>query len=489
MLNKVLLSSAVKSIEQQWAQTSGQSTYVLMQRAGEAAFRLIRQQWPESSRFCVVAGTGNNGGDGYILAMLLRQAGFSVTLISAGESHQRGDAERAKGEYLRSGGVTEMFFPDGSQQYDLIVDALLGTGLHGEVRPKYIPFINFINNSQSPVLSLDVPTGIDADKGHFSQHTVQATATLSFIAYKPGLLSGKARAYCGDLHLASLDVEVSSVQSTLEYREGICLSRYRRDPASHKGLFGCVNVVGGSLGMGGALILAAEAAAHMGTGWVMAATDTQHLSALLTRNPAIMARGWDEDDNLMEKTTVVVAGPGMGRGEFATHYLERLLSQAQQKRLPVVLDADGLFWLAHQPRKYDYWVLTPHDGEAARLLGVSVSEIQADRVRWATAIQKKYGGICVLKGLGSITCDGQRSVFNGSGNAGMAKAGSGDVLAGMIGGWLARTGRFDIDVVSEAVWMHGRSGEFAALRFYPESMQAGDLIAVLPEVWRDQSSG
>jgi ADP-dependent NAD(P)H-hydrate dehydratase / NAD(P)H-hydrate epimerase len=452
---------------------------LLMARAGQAAFASLRVAWPAVAHIGVLLGAGNNAGDGYVVAALAREAGLAVSLVAvAATASLPPAAESARCRCLALGLVASTWggaLPEGPECW---VDALFGTGLSRALAGDHAAAIVALNASGLPVLALDLPSGLDADTGAVRGVAVQATATVTFIAHKPGLHTGRGRALCGHLSLADLGVPeailaaVDPAARLLGYADLAPLLMPRRRDA-HKGSFGHVLVVGGDVGFGGAARLTAEAALRTGAGLVSLATHPAHVTAALSARPELMTRPVAEPaelEALLPGATVVALGPGLGRGLWGCRLFERLLAVAG----PLVLDADGLNLLAREPRRRDDWVLTPHPGEAARLLGVATAEVEQDRLAAADRLVAQYGGCVVLKGAGTVVAAaGSRAIVSG-GNPGMASGGMGDVLTGVIAGLLAQ-GLPALFAASLGVALHARAGDEAALAG-ERGLLAGDLL-------------
>jgi len=466
--------------------------FELMQRAGRAAYRLLRQRWPQASRLTLLCGGGNNGGDGLVIAALAQAQQLEVQVLLVGGAQAR---DRLSGEALEalhwaeSRGVKVEVYAEGVPLTgEVIVDGLLGTGLSGEVRGETAALIERINQSGMPVLALDVPSGLCADTGAMLGCAVRATLTLSFIALNRGLLTHHGVECCGELLLdrldlpealyAELDAQVE-VMGT-EQRQSALQARPR---AAHKGDFGHVMVIGGDRGMAGAVVMASEAALRAGAGLVSVATRAEHVGLCTNNQPEIMSHGvlsGQELEPLMARASVLAIGPGLGQSAWSG----QLLQMAQQQSLPLVMDADALNLLSQgrlvDPGRRDNWVLTPHPGEAARLLGCSVAQIQADRFQAVNQLQQRYGGVIVLKGAGTLVCDGQTTKLCSRGNPGMASGGMGDLLTGVIAALLAQgLGVFEASVIG--VDVHAQAADRVAQRWGERGLAATDLI---PEIRR-----
>lgn len=453
--------------------------YELMQRAGRAAFGVLRARWPAARRITVLCGTGNNGGDGYVLARLALEAGLQAEVIQLGEPGRiRGDALRAREAYLAAGGRVQ---GDTGRlpEAEVLVDALLGTGLERTVEGRWRAAIEALNAHPAPVLAVDIPSGLHADTGAVLGAAVQAAATVTFIGLKRGLFTGRAPALVGELVFDDLQVpaEVHAGVPAAARRLVLAelqqaLAPRRRD--DHKGRFGHVLVVGGDLGMAGAVRMAAEAAARCGAGLTSVATRREHVAAVVGPRPELMCRGVDapaELDALMARASVIAIGPGLGRGPWGRGLLERVL----EADLPLVVDADALNLLAAEPLRREDWVLTPHPGEAARLLGCPVAEVQADRYGAAAELARRYGGVCVLKGAGSLVADGQGLAVCTAGNPGMASGGMGDVLTGILAGLRAQ-GLEAGPAARLGVCLHAAAADRAAAEGGERGLLAGDLF-------------
>ncbi|MEE2729818.1 MAG: NAD(P)H-hydrate dehydratase [Pseudomonadota bacterium] len=496
-------AAQVRELDRIAIEEHGIPGFELMSRAGQAAFDLLRDRWPQARRLCVFCGVGNNGGDGYVIAALAEKAGFEAHVVQVGASDRiQGDALTAWQRAEAEGASFEAFDPQGGNEEgsagmyhgDVIVDALLGTGLSGDVRGDYQAAIDAINRSGCPVLAVDIPSGLCADTGRVLGRAVVADCSISFIGLKQGLLSGQAPDFVGDLYFASLDVP-AQVQSALSPSSALIgaaqIRRWLppRSRLSHKGNHGHVLVIGGDLGMGGAAVMAAEAAGRAGAGLISVVTRPEHISAVLGRRPECMVLGVGADSpdirSSLEKADVLVVGPGIGQHTWG----QSLLKQALATELPMVLDADGLNLLASwqqdlQLARRGNWVLTPHPGEAARLLGISTEEVAWDRFATVQRLQQQFGGAVVLKGAGSLvaaapgTESGEENAalwVCRSGNPGMATGGMGDVLSGVIGGLLAQGLNLE-QAAAAGVQIHATAGDRAVEQAGQRGLLATDLM-------------
>jgi NAD(P)H-hydrate epimerase len=455
----------------------------LMERAGQAAFALIERRWPDARRLVVLAGTGNNGGDGFVVARLAAQAGLAVRVLQLGDRDRlQGDAAANAARWAQAGGDWQPFdaVPD---DVDLIVDAMLGTGLERTVGGRWAAAIAATNGHRAPCLAIDVPSGLNADSGIVLGTAIQAAATISFIGLKCGLFTADGPDCAGDVVFDGLQVPATVYASSIPaarridwQKQAAMLTRRRRN--THKGHFGHVLVIGGEHGFGGAPRLAAEAALRVGSGLVSLATRDRHVAAALAARPEIMVHAVEEPgalQPLLRQASVIAIGPGLGRGEWGRGLWAAALAAGR----PLVVDADALQLLAAEPVSRDDWVLTPHPGEAAALLGVCAAEVNGQRIDAAQQIQTRFGGSVVLKGAGSIIASAGVAppALCNDGNPGMATGGMGDVLTGVAAGLLAQ-GMDVRDAAESAVCLHAAAGDVAAAGG-ERGLLAGDLAACL----------
>jgi len=477
----------LKQLDQMASNDLGVPGIRLMKRAGRAAFELIQQRWPELESMTVFCGAGNNGGDGYVVAALAAQKRILVNVVQLGNEEKMSADAQAAYQFARQEGVIMAPFTEhGAIEGELIVDALLGIGSNGPLRGDYAAAVAQINEAQPPVLALDIPTGLCADTGAVAAQGVYASATISFIGMKKGQLTGRGPALCGDLYYADLAVAevatrlVADAQRlTLEQWQQLLPSR---PGDAHKGLFGHVMVVGGDLGYGGAAAMAAEAAARVGSGLVSVATRAEHVAGVLARHPELMVAGvasGQQLEPLLDRPTVLVVGPGLGRSSWSEQVLKQVCDASEARNLPLIMDADALNILAEGRvinGSREHWILTPHPGEAARLLDCSVAEIEQNRFAAAEELQASYGGTVILKGAGSLVCCGNGVIgLANVGNPGMATAGMGDVLSGVLGGLVAQ-GMALADAARLGVCIHGIAGDKAAAELGQRGLMATDLI-------------
>jgi len=455
----------------------------LMERAGEAAAELARSVCGDTARsVLVVAGPGNNGGDAFEVAALLKRAFFRVTVVFAGERDRLPhDAKHALGKWEQAGGASLASIPDG-ERFDLAVDGVFGIGLKRPLEGRHRALVERINALRVPVLALDVPSGIDADTGTVMGCAVRATHTLTFIAHKPGLLTADGPDHCGELRVAALGLDVAALREP----EGALLDAdilraaiAPRPRNFHKGQAGSVGVLGGAAGMVGAAVIAGRAALRCGAGRVYLGLLTAQAPGVDAANPELMLR---EPRALLESGLLdtLVIGPGMGKAAPSAKALRSALALP----LTLVLDADALNLIADSralaaavARREAATILTPHPAEGARLLGTATRAIQADRVAAARTIARRYRALALLKGNGSVIAEpGGRYWINPSGNPGMASAGMGDALAGIVAA-LAAQGAPPLSALLAGTWLHGAAADaLVAAGSGPVGITASEVI-------------
>ena len=506
----------------------------LMKAAGAAVFEQIQLNYPKVTSLLVVCGKGNNGGDGFVIARLAHLAGLKVTtLLVVEQSKIKGDALITFTE-LQSCGVTIVCVADclagdllnshidskesstldiiKKFQGQLIVDCLFGIGFRGELAKEMQLIVELINHHKAQVLSVDVPSGLCANTGRVgigqdensvtfsARAAIYADTTVTFIAIKQGLLTGQASAYIGKLYFADLGLGVAFADAVKNKTFIQTLNNLpalqKRLPTMHKGNIGMILAIGGNVGMPGAIRLSGEAALRAGTALLAVCCHQSNQSLVFNGRPEMMLAPCEAasltDAQSLNKAKAYIIGPGLGQDQWAQELfncvVEKLIprqkdghqsmpqssSQKMQKKLAVI-DADALHLLGKTSLYYKHWVLTPHPGEAAALLNCSIAEIEADRFAAVQNIALKYGGICVLKGVGSLVSDGISTWINTSGNAGMATAGMGDVLSGIIGAVLLQM-KYSLDAVRFAVYIHGQAADNIAQRSGQRGLLASDLF-------------
>lgn len=470
------LASQIREMDRIAIEEKGIKGIDLMRKAGLAVFELIKKNY-STSDLVVFCGAGNNAGDGYVVAALALESGYNVEVYYlSGPESLKGDAFIAYQDYIQTGGVANEYGPNiNLNKGTIIVDALMGTGLNREVSGYYAEAIALINNSSSKVISVDIPSGLNADTGNIMGCAIKANDTVSFIGLKQGMFTGFAAEYCGKIYFSSLDL-ASDMFQHIAYASRLitpcCLPKRHR--CAHKGNNGHVLAVGGDVGFSGAIRLAAESALRVGAGLVSVATRKTHSSFINMARPELMCHGVEHVDELtplLNRATVVVIGPGLGQGAWG----QDMFNQIVKYNKPLILDADGLNLLATTDLYNKNWVLTPHPGEAARLLECSTTEVSIDRFSTITKLQKQLGGVVVLKGAGTLICNGEEVTISTTGNPGMASGGMGDVLSGMIGGFIAQNMPMD-KATTLAVYLHGKAADLSAQQDGEIGLLASDLM-------------
>lgn len=436
----------------------------LMERAGLAAAQHARQLATDSGKpILIFAGPGNNGGDAFVVARYLKQWFFSVTVVFAGDAAKLpADAAAAFALWQAAGGVTSERLPL-QQHWGLVVDGLFGIGLTRDIEGRYADWISIINHLGAPILALDIPSGLNADTGHVHGCCVRATQTITFIGAKPGLYTHDGPDHCGEIFVDDLNLDPGedAAPGTLLAEGATAGVLPRRLRNAHKGTHGSIGIIGGDRGMVGAALLAGRAALKLGAGRVYLGIVAGDAPLLDPQQPELMLRHAHDVLKLGHLSCLAI-GPGLGLSPDAAFYL----GCALEAKLPLVIDADALNAIAASNKLKTVLkqiltikVLTPHPAEAARLLGSTTAQVQADRVSAATALATEFQAHVVLKGAGTVCASpGQPWRINTSGNPGMATAGTGDVLTGMIAALLAQGA--DVQSAMDcAVWLHGAAAD------------------------------
>ncbi len=472
--------------------------FELMERAGKAAYNYIIQNWSETKKIIVVCGSGNNGGDGYVLSKYAFLAGIEVCIWHVGKDSTSTEAKSASDECRK---LQIPIFKDANKinfdKFDLIVDAFLGIGLQGDsLLSNAKDVILTINSAGKPVLAIDCPTGINTDTGAPIELAVHADATITFIGIKQGLMTGEAKDYCGKLfcHNLNLPIEIfSSVNSECDFYDMADLKSLlpSRKQTAHKNDNGHILIIGGNFGFAGATKMSAEGALRCGAGLVSVATRKEHVNGIIATRPEIMAHGVKTKEDLlplMQHSNIIVLGPGLGQDEWA----QELFNTVIETNKTIILDADGLNLLAknnlnaqsklNKIKKRDNWILTPHPGEASRLLSISVDELQKDRFASIRKIQNTYGGCTILKGARSLILGQSKKItICQYGNPGMASGGMGDVLSGVVAAFVAQ----GIPLEQAAIlgtYIHSYAADIAASKYGERGMLASDLMPVIREI-------
>ena len=477
--------AAVREMDRTTIEDHNVPGYTLMTRAGEAALDAALVRFRSAARWQIVCGAGNNGGDGYVLARLAGERGIAVSVVSLVDpARLTGDAATAHDDYVAAGGEIEPWASELDTGAGLLVDGILGSGLEREVGGEYARAVEAINAHAAPVLALDIPTGIHGDSGAVLGSAVRADLTITFVGLKTGLFLGEAPDYCGEVCFAGLDIPasyVAGIAPALRRVDDAMLAAAlpRRQRTGHKGDYGHVLIIGGGEGMPGAVRLAGEAALRTGSGLVSLATHPAHAAMLVASRPELMPHGVASPadlEPLIERADVVAFGPGLGRSEWAQALFDYVATLA----LPAVWDADALNLLADRPAAMEQRVITPHPGEAARLLGCTGAAVQADRPAALDALAQRFGGTVVLKGAGSLVSAGPVPYLCMAGNPGMGSAGMGDVLTGIVASLIGQ-GVPVGDAAAVGVLVHARAGDRAAT-LGERGLVASDLLAELRHV-------
>lgn len=490
---QIFATAEVRELERLAITTCGVTDYELMCRAAAAALRVIDRRWPNARSLAIVCGAGNNAGDGIVLARLAQAAGRTVTAqMLVPTDRYTGPAKQAALDARAAGIMLTPFDAAALGNADVVVDAVLGTGLTRPLSDAFHAAVTAINGAARPVLALDIPSGLDADSGSPAPVAVRATATVTFLGLKQGLFLGSAIDHCGELEFDGLDVPVTLAQNLRAplrrlTREDLERALPRRPRSAHKGTCGRLLLVGGGPGMSGAIRLAAESALRVGAGLVYVATHHDSVASVLAGRPEIICHSVASERDLepiLGMVDGVVIGPGLGQSSWAYRLWRRVLGT----ELPIVVDADGLNLLAAEPAARAGWVLTPHPGEAARLLrGATVEAVQRDRLASVRALASRYGAMTVLKGPHTLIAvprpDAVIDVCD-RGNPGMATGGTGDVLAGALGSLLVQTGNLEV-AVRAGVLLHAVAGDEAA-KAGERGTVAGDLLPHL-RLWANPS--
>jgi NAD(P)H-hydrate epimerase len=471
---------SVRNIDRVAIDEYGITGYTLMTRAGQAALQAALATFPESRRWQIVCGSGNNGGDGYVVARLAAEHGIAVSVLAlASPESLTGDAAKAYMDFAAMGGAAAEFEGALDADADLLVDALLGSGLGRDVEGRFAQAVRAMNAHRAPVMALDIPSGLNGDDGAVMGAAVMADLTVTFVGLKSGLFVDGGPEHCGQLVFADLDIPADcregqpvGMQRIDEGLLGQVLPRRAR--TTHKGNFGHVLVIGGDEGMPGAVRLCGEAALRAGAGLVSIATHRAHAAMVATGRPELICHPIDEATELaplLERATVVAIGPGLGQSDWSRALFDSVLAGDK----PLVVDADALNLLAGSELRHADWILTPHPGEAARLLGFTSADVQADRRAALVALQQRFGGAIVLKGSGTLVSTGSGPPrLCSAGNPGMAAAGMGDVLTGVIAALRAQGLPAEI-AAAAGVQAHAVAGDRAAAGGERGTL-AGDLM-------------
>ncbi len=481
LTQKLYRADQVRTHEQTAAKELGLEMYSLMQRAGKAVFEECLNLIPNVDNYLIVVGVGNNAGDGYVAALQAKLAGKNVTLCAIEPDREvQGDVARARHDWEANGGHVKPFTLDHLKKTDIVIDALLGTGIKGTIRSEFAIVIDAINAASIPVLSIDVPSGLDADTGESLGRCIEADVTVTFIGVKMGLTTGAGKQSCGKLIYNDLGVGKTFTKHARSDANALDLAHFNGLPPrrinSHKGSYGRLLCIGGNLGMSGAIRLTAEAALRTGTGLVKVFCHEESKTQVCSGRPELMVicEGLEE---ALEWATCIAIGPGLGRNEWSNAVFDKVMEYCQKHPKSVVIDADALNLKAVNTSfvALPNCVLTPHTGEASRLLNVSIDEVEANRFNYARQCAERYDAVCVLKGAGTIVDNQKTSWVCRHGNPGMATAGMGDVLTGVISSLMSQG--IDKDIACQfGVSIHAKAGDMVAEKYGQRGMLASDLF-------------
>jgi ADP-dependent NAD(P)H-hydrate dehydratase / NAD(P)H-hydrate epimerase len=499
---KIATRSIIRDIDKKSIEKFGIPGLVLMENAGRATADVILAEYPYTQAAAVFAGGGNNGGDGFVIARQLISEGVQVvTYIATDPRKYTGDAltnyralKKLGGEIVELNGSLRKY-----RTADIIVDALLGTGLEREVSGFYKKVIEFLNSQSAPVIAVDLPSGLDADTGQPLGAAVEADITVTYALPKIGTSVYPGVDYAGDVYLANITTPYI-LEENIPYE---LLSAYDvvemlppRNADTHKGTYGHLLVLAGSPGKSGAATLSSLGALRVGTGLVTVGVPSSLNPIMEQKTTEVMTEPLPETDlgtfgkpsvkRALEiasgKITALAVGPGITTGDDAAEFLFEIMKSAD---VPMVLDADALTLIGKDPailkKAKVPLVLTPHPGEMARLSGLSTAQVQNDRIGVAMEFSKRYGVNLILKGARSIISTPTGEIFiNTTGNPGMASGGTGDVLTGVVGGLLAQ-GLLPADACKLGAFVHGTAGDLVAEEIGEAGLTAGDLADALPE--------
>lgn len=477
-------SAAVRALELSANARLPVDAFALMARAGQAAWREVLQHWPQAHRIVVVCGPGNNGGDGYVLARHAHQSGRDVQVVRLAAHPPRGELARHAADAYEGAGGGVVEFCGELPAAELVIDALFGIGFARAPDDPTSGLIDAVNRAGVPVFSLDVPSGLDADRGSAPGAVVRATRTLQFIVEHAGLRTGAALDQTGALSVASLDLAPALIDATPVHARMLLASDLPRwfgprPRNAHKGMFGHVLGVGGEHGMGGAILLAGESALRCGAGLVSLATRAAHVTAALARRPELMVHALESAQELhplLVRSDVVALGPGLGQSAWS----QALQAQVMQSGKPLVVDADALNLLSLRAQSLPPdSIVTPHPGEAARLLGISSAEVQANRYAAVRLLCEIFDCVVVLKGAGTlVAAPGESPRVIAAGNPGMSVGGMGDVLTGVIAALRAQ-GLPAFEAASAGALLHAMAGDLAVRGHGERGLLPADLFAPL----------
>jgi NAD(P)H-hydrate epimerase len=502
---RLYTSSQMQALDRYAIEQLNVPSTLLMENAAKAVASAA-QRVAKNKKAAIFCGSGNNGGDGIAAARLLMYAGFEVkALLVSGRDRMTGDSREMERRLLEAGGVLEDFKPDEPELYEflcgcgVIVDAMFGTGLHSPVRGAYLRAVEIINGLNAPVVAADIPSGVSADTGEILGNAVMADLTVTFTGKKRGHCVEPGNVYSGEVVVADIGIPAENALKTQETvysveKEDVKARIPKRKRVSHKGDYGKILIIGGSVGYTGAPFLAAQAALKSGAGLIRLGVPASIYPVIASKCVETMPFPLQDDSSgrideraipevirCLEESDLCLLGPGLGRSDGISKLVDAVLRNA---RIPIVLDADGINAVCGNidvlDRAAGPLVLTPHEGEYRRLGGI----IENDRIGSAAGFSQRHGCVTVLKGHRCITAFPDRTVYvNTTGNPGMAKGGSGDVLSGIIAALICQMP--PAEAVPSAVWLHGRAGDISAERYGEYSMTPSDIIEALSEAFKE----
>ncbi|TNF91216.1 MAG: NAD(P)H-hydrate dehydratase [Gammaproteobacteria bacterium] len=471
----------VYQLDQAAVKVDGFTEVELMQRAGLSVWRALCLRWPAIEKITVFAGSGNNGGDAFVVALCAREQGVEVQLLVQGDLSRQSGTSRHFAQLWQQAGGSYEDWQGQSISGDIIVDGLLGIGLQRELNDEWQQLIEVINHQPVPRVAIDIPSGLNGLTGNPQPVAVEADLCVTFIGAKTGQYLADGPDYCGELIFEDLGVS-SAARAGIETRLEVirsCQLPPTRKKNTHKNHYGNLLIIGGDQGMSGAVTLAARAALRSGAGLVTALVHPE-CRTNLAAFPEIMVLAWDALAAKLPQASVVVIGPGLGDSAAAGKILEDL----QQVDLPVVVDASALKADFLESMESAQLLITPHPGEAAALLSSSSAEIQADRLAASDSLAQRFGATCVLKGSGTLIAEsGRLSAINVHGHAGMASAGMGDVLSGIVAALIGQ-GLSLFEAARSAVLIHALCAEDFSAEQDQSGLIAGDIIERIPRVIR-----
>ena len=493
---KLYTASETRKIDNLAIKEKGVSGYSLMQMAAEFTLDVILREFSPVEELIIFCSKGKNSGDGFLLGSFAKEFGLEVTIVMSNTSNVLKGVSRKAFEEMKDAKVkiisTKSVEKLKVSNKAVIVDALIGTGLKGNLRKNIKESILALNKLgvKLPVLSLDIPSGINPDTGDADDIAVYADITATFVAQKRGCFTSVGKKFSGEIVYSDLEIpknlfsKITSTSYVVDYEDSISKVVYREQDA-HKGHFGNVVIVGGDRGLGGAGLLSSRAAVYSGAGLTSLVTRPEHVSASLVSCPEVMVKGVDSGQDIEEhlvKPDVIAIGPGLGQSAWSEQMIQRVFWEAEKRDISVIMDADALNLLtklklsSNLPKRL---ILTPHPGEAARLLNTSVAVIESNRFSAAAKIQKKFNATVVLKGSGTVICHKsggtQKWGICDSGNPGMATGGMGDVLTGIIAGLLAQ-GLTLKEAAEAGVDLHAKAADQASLEFGEAGLTSSDVI-------------